>query len=49
MSLECSECERDLRGEHDESCSRYIKPCKECEESHCDEECNCDCHHARKK
>jgi hypothetical protein len=23
MSLECSECERDLRGGHDPSCSRY--------------------------
>lgn len=27
MSLECSECERDLRGGHDPSCSRY-KPSK---------------------
>ena len=26
MSLECSECERDARGPHNESCSRYIKP-----------------------
>ena len=25
MSLECSECERDLRGGHDPSCSRYVK------------------------
>jgi hypothetical protein len=23
MSIECGECERDLRGGHDESCSRY--------------------------
>lgn len=23
MSLECSECEHDLRGGHDPSCSRY--------------------------
>ena len=23
VSLECSECERDLRGGHDEGCSRY--------------------------
>lgn len=23
MSLECSECERDVRGSHDPSCSRY--------------------------
>jgi hypothetical protein len=23
MSVECSECERDLRGGHDPSCSRY--------------------------
>lgn len=27
MSLECSECERDLRGGHDPGCSRY-KPSK---------------------
>ena len=26
MSIECSECERDLRGGHDESCSRYRDP-----------------------
>ena len=26
MSLECSECERDLRGGHDKSCSRYNPP-----------------------
>ena len=24
MSIECGECERDLRGGHDPSCSRYI-------------------------
>jgi len=44
MSLECSECERDLRGGHDPSCSRYIKPCTKCEAEECDEECNCECH-----
>jgi hypothetical protein len=27
MSLECSECERDLRSGHDPSCSRYVR-CK---------------------
>jgi hypothetical protein len=26
MSLECSECERDLRGGHDPECSRYEDP-----------------------
>lgn len=33
MSVECGECERDLRGEHDPSCSRY-KPyiCANCED-----------------
>lgn len=30
MSLECSECERDLRGGHDESCSRYPGEPPEC-------------------
>ena len=24
MSIECGECERDLRGGHDPSCSRYM-------------------------
>jgi len=27
VSLECRECERDLRGGHDKGCSRYVKPC----------------------
>lgn len=27
MSLECSECERDLRGEHAEACSRHPDNC----------------------
>lgn len=27
MSIECGECERDLRGGHDEGCSRYKPPC----------------------
>lgn len=26
MSIECGECERDLRGGHAPSCSRYIRP-----------------------
>ena len=26
MSVECSECERDLRGGHDPECSRYRDP-----------------------
>lgn len=31
MSLECSECERDLRGGHAEDCSRYLPIiCPEC-------------------
>lgn len=29
MSLECSECERDLRGGHDPECSRFV-PCPAC-------------------
>ena len=34
MSLECGECERDLRGPHDPSCSRYKPParCRICSE-----------------
>jgi hypothetical protein len=34
VSVECGECERDLRGGHDPSCSRYTPParCPECEE-----------------
>ncbi len=49
MSLECSECERDLRGGHDEGCSRYRPPCKICRAigDLCDEECDCGCHTAR--
>ena len=37
MSLECSECERDLRGPHDPSCSRFDRTghCEGC----CDEDC----------
>lgn len=46
MSLECSECERDLRGGHDKRCSRYVKPCDECLRTECDEECDCKCHAA---
>jgi dCTP deaminase len=38
--------ERDLRGEHDEGCSRYRKPCNECLRTECDEECDCKCHAA---
>jgi len=32
MSIECGECEHDLRGPHDPSCSRYKPPpkCPEC-------------------
>lgn len=30
MSLECSECECDLRGGHDPSCSRYLGKPPEC-------------------
>lgn len=31
MGAECSECERDLRGGHDESCSRYsYRACPDC-------------------
>jgi hypothetical protein len=47
MSLECSECEHDLRGGHAETCSRYRKPCEECliyDGIECDEECDCSCH-----
>lgn len=29
MSIECGECERDLRGGHDDDCSRAQK-CPEC-------------------
>lgn len=34
MSLECGECERDLRGPHDPSCSHYKPParCRICSE-----------------
>lgn len=46
MSLECSECEHDLRGGHDPSCSRYVAPCKKCQEESCEDEefCFCECH-----
>lgn len=30
MSLECSECERDLSGGHDKTCSRYPGDPPEC-------------------
>ena len=30
MSLECSECERDLRSGHDQSCSQYRGEPPEC-------------------
>lgn len=49
MSLECSECERDMRGPHDEGCSRYIPPvvckCGHSEGAHDEEGCcvKCDC------
>ena len=34
MSMECAECERDLRGGHDPACSRYKAPpdCPRCGE-----------------
>ena len=37
MSVECSECEHDLRGGHAESCSRYDPRMKDCT---CDPEWN---------
>jgi len=48
MSIECSECERDLRGGHDPSCSRYKKmicSCGHLSEAHDEEGCcwECDC------
>lgn len=49
MSLECSECERDMRGPHDESCSRYVPPkmcvCGHDEYQHDEEEycTECEC------
>lgn len=49
MSYECSECERDLRAGHLEHCSRYRKPCEKCEQERCDEECDCDCHFAKRR
>lgn len=30
MSLECSECERDIRSGHDRTCSRFCGPEPEC-------------------
>ena len=51
MSLECSECEMDLRAGHAEGCSRYVEPCAVCKEAQkiglCDEECDCECHRRR--
>ena len=44
MSIECSECERDLRGGHAEKCSRYVRSCDNCIKQDCDEECQCNCH-----
>lgn len=44
MSIECHECERDLRGGHTPWCSRYRQPCAACITEHCDEECCCVCH-----
>lgn len=39
MSLECSECERDLRGGHDEDCSRYVPLiCPKCGSSNIDDD-----------
>lgn len=48
MSIECSECEQDLRGGHDPSCSRYVKiicSCGHLLEEHDEEgDClKCDC------
>jgi hypothetical protein len=37
MSLECSECEHDLRGGHAQGCSRYREPCERCKREECDE------------
>jgi hypothetical protein len=28
--MECAECERDTRGGHDKSCSRYTEYCRAC-------------------
>jgi len=51
VSIECSECERDLRGGHDPSCSRYVRRicrCGHLAEDHdegwwCDvKDCKCD-------
>ena len=46
MSLECSECERDRRGPHDPSCSRYrlSQACKAGDCEQCEESCDCSCH-----
>lgn len=49
MSLECRECERDIRGGHDPSCSHYdrrVCNCGHLAEQHDDddgwcEECHC--------
>jgi hypothetical protein len=49
MSVECRECERDLRGPHNEDCSRYRTPetckCGHSEDDHDEEQvcfkCRC--------
>jgi hypothetical protein len=47
MSIECRECERDLRGPHDEGCSRYQPPgackCGHSEHAHDEEGCCTKC------
>ncbi len=42
MSIECGECEADLRGGHDPSCARYVKHAPTCPLPN-DEEAGCDC------
>lgn len=41
MSLECGECERDLRGGHDPSCSRYVKHDPSCAFLLRESDCTC--------
>lgn len=36
MSIECAECEHDLRGGHDESCSRYRWTPRDADRVECD-------------
>ena len=46
MSLECSECERDCRGQHDRSCSKYsngLCACDHREALHDEEGCCTEC------